>query len=132
MTTVYIITQGDYSDYHIEAVCSSLDKCQEWMLNELKLDLARHKKWLENDEHYLSIPDIRERAKAMGYSNGYIPSTAPDDELKVQISNIKSDIQSIEKQIEKGSWLEETGHDEIYHMCEYRVEEYILDRIPEK
>lgn len=61
--TVYVVTAGEYSDYHIEAVFSTHEKAVAYMgghserfndINTFELDSAPAKKFVRQYEHWLT------------------------------------------------------------------------------
>ena len=61
MAKTYVVTQGTYSDYHIEAVYSSQEKAQAHIDEYDRLNAMQQKKWrhdteLDIEEYELDLP----------------------------------------------------------------------------
>jgi hypothetical protein len=116
MTIIYVITEGNYSDYHIEAVCSSLEKCQEWAMYEVRRKMIHQRRYIKELEEELAKPV---------YKREY-DWDKDDHDLHRRISHARKEIEKMNYILKTGNWKPTSDGSHVFFG--YRVEEYILDR----
>lgn len=119
MTIIYIVTEGDYSDYHIEAVCSSPEKCVEWQMLEYKDVIESYGKSMQIYEDKLTKP-LEQRDKTWAHEFKLNGDYESDEYLQHYIKQFSDRIDKLKIKLANREWDTQN-----------RIEEYVLDRLSE-
>ncbi len=119
MTIIYIVSEGDYSDYHIEAVCSSVEKCTEWQMLEYKDEIESYMKSIQGYKDKLAKP-LEQRDKTWAHEFGLNGDYESDEYLQHYIKQFSDRVEKFKIKLANREWDTQN-----------RVEEFVLDRLSE-